>query len=80
MSYGHNPLVLTRPYKPLGLALILITKFSKLVKFSAALPHYRSQPKLLPITMPQLLKSPPAPAATATTQTKTSLPCVVPVL
>jgi hypothetical protein len=27
MSYWHNPLVLTRPYKPLGLALILISKF-----------------------------------------------------
>jgi hypothetical protein len=27
MSYWHNPLVLTRPYKSLGLALILISKF-----------------------------------------------------
>jgi hypothetical protein len=34
----HNPLVLTRPYKPLGLTLILISKFLFyfILKFSSA--------------------------------------------
>jgi hypothetical protein len=58
MSYWHNPLVLTRPYKPLELALTLILGFFYFFyffyflfflacKISAALPHYGSQPKLV---------------------------------
>jgi hypothetical protein len=46
MSYWHTPLVLTRPYKPLGLALILNFIFISIFRiFGTASALWKSSEK-----------------------------------